>query len=403
MPHHRTDSRDRDVAHAPVLDGRCPPQAARVGTQRVDDLLIGVPERGHRQPGGRHGRVPGSEQAAHHPRARPARVLARPPTLRVPAAEPRLGRRRPALEPGPAAERGNHPLLIPPRPAGGRGTRRLLMTALAAVRPPHHPVAAAVTSRGPQILADGVDRDIELRRYRGHPDTPRVHPQRRVDPLVQRELEGRSAAREPRRQQRRPPGAVIARNRRGLRPARILSRPLAPSAPLADVTRGPVRHRRGTPNQPRPVVQPLKHPLGVPRPRRHRPLGDGHSVRHRKLTIRHPPRHLQHDLPGSGQCARNKPASQVAREQAAARTAHTADAIPAAGLALFWSELVTLWQEEPRSTRSYQVSDRVNAASARPAALARHYRDRASLTIAEIVRRLGRADDAAKAYLCDLS
>jgi len=93
----------------------------------------------------------------------------------------------------------------------------------------------------------------------------------------------------------------------------------------------------------------------------------------------------------------------VAREQAAARTAHTADAIPAAGSALFWSELVTLWQEEPRSTRSYQVSDRVNAASARPAALTRHYRDRASLTIAEIVRRLGRAEDAAKAYLCDLS
>ena len=68
---------------------------------------------------------------------------------------------------------------------------------------------------------------------------------------------------------------------------------------------------------------------------------------------------------------------------------------------MFWSELVTLWQEEPRSTRSYQVSDRVNAASARPAALARHYRDRASLTIAEIVRRLGRAEDAAKAYLYD--
>jgi predicted transcriptional regulator len=48
------------------------------------------------------------------------------------------------------------------------------------------------------------------------------------------------------------------------------------------------------------------------------------------------------------------------------------------------------------------VSDRVGERR-RAAALARHYRDQEGLTIAEIARRLGRAEATVKAYLYDLS
>ena len=46
------------------------------------------------------------------------------------------------------------------------------------------------------------------------------------------------------------------------------------------------------------------------------------------------------------------------------------------------------------------MSDRVSERR-RAALLARHYRDQEGLTIAEIARRLGRAEGTVKAYLCD--
>ena len=55
-----------------------------------------------------------------------------------------------------------------------------------------------------------------------------------------------------------------------------------------------------------------------------------------------------------------------------------------------------------RSPRRCQVSDRVSERR-RAAALARHYREQESLTIAEIARRLGRAEATVKAYLYDPS
>ena len=55
-----------------------------------------------------------------------------------------------------------------------------------------------------------------------------------------------------------------------------------------------------------------------------------------------------------------------------------------------------------RSPRRCQVSDRVSERR-RAAALARHYRDQESLTIAEIAHRLGRAEATVKAYLYDPS
>jgi predicted transcriptional regulator len=48
------------------------------------------------------------------------------------------------------------------------------------------------------------------------------------------------------------------------------------------------------------------------------------------------------------------------------------------------------------------MSDRVGERR-RAAQLARHYRDQESLTIAEIARRLGRAEATVKAYLYDPS
>jgi predicted transcriptional regulator len=48
------------------------------------------------------------------------------------------------------------------------------------------------------------------------------------------------------------------------------------------------------------------------------------------------------------------------------------------------------------------LSDRVNERR-RAAQLARHYRDQENLTIAEIARRLGRAEATVKAYLYDPS
>jgi DNA-directed RNA polymerase specialized sigma24 family protein len=48
------------------------------------------------------------------------------------------------------------------------------------------------------------------------------------------------------------------------------------------------------------------------------------------------------------------------------------------------------------------VTDRVSERS-RAAQLARHYRDEEGLTIAEIARRLGRAESTVKAYLYDPS
>jgi predicted transcriptional regulator len=48
------------------------------------------------------------------------------------------------------------------------------------------------------------------------------------------------------------------------------------------------------------------------------------------------------------------------------------------------------------------MSDRVNERR-RAAQLARHYRDQEKLTIAEIARRLGRAEATVKAYLYDPS
>jgi hypothetical protein len=48
------------------------------------------------------------------------------------------------------------------------------------------------------------------------------------------------------------------------------------------------------------------------------------------------------------------------------------------------------------------VSDRASERG-RAAALARHYREQESLTIAEIARRLGRAEATVKAYLYDPS
>ena len=48
------------------------------------------------------------------------------------------------------------------------------------------------------------------------------------------------------------------------------------------------------------------------------------------------------------------------------------------------------------------MSDRVSERR-RAAALARHYREQESLTIAEIARRLGRAEATVKAYLYDPS
>ena len=48
------------------------------------------------------------------------------------------------------------------------------------------------------------------------------------------------------------------------------------------------------------------------------------------------------------------------------------------------------------------MSDRVSERR-RAAALARHYREQEDLTIAEIARRLGRAEATVKAYLYDPS
>jgi predicted transcriptional regulator len=48
------------------------------------------------------------------------------------------------------------------------------------------------------------------------------------------------------------------------------------------------------------------------------------------------------------------------------------------------------------------MSDRVSERR-RAAQVARHYRDRENLTIAEIARRLGRAEATVKAYLYDPS
>jgi predicted transcriptional regulator len=48
------------------------------------------------------------------------------------------------------------------------------------------------------------------------------------------------------------------------------------------------------------------------------------------------------------------------------------------------------------------MSDRVNERR-RAAQLARHYRDQENLTIAEIARRLGRAEATVKGYLYDPS
>ena len=48
------------------------------------------------------------------------------------------------------------------------------------------------------------------------------------------------------------------------------------------------------------------------------------------------------------------------------------------------------------------MSDRVSERR-RAAQVARHYRDQENLTIAEIPRRLGRADASVKAYLYDPS
>jgi hypothetical protein len=52
--------------------------------------------------------------------------------------------------------------------------------------------------------------------------------------------------------------------------------------------------------------------------------------------------------------------------------------------------------------RSQSMSDRVNERR-RGAQLARHYRDQENLTIAEIARRLGRAEATVEAYLYDPS
>ena len=57
------------------------------------------------------------------------------------------------------------------------------------------------------------------------------------------------------------------------------------------------------------------------------------------------------------------------------------------------------WKSSPRR---YEVSDRVSERR-RAAQLARHYRDQEKLTIAEIARRLGRAEATIKAYLYDPS
>ena len=60
----------------------------------------------------------------------------------------------------------------------------------------------------------------------------------------------------------------------------------------------------------------------------------------------------------------------------------------------------TTSEAEPAEGR--QVSDRVSERR-RAAALARHYREQEDLTIAEIARRLGRAEATVKAYLYDPS
>ena len=64
-----------------------------------------------------------------------------------------------------------------------------------------------------------------------------------------------------------------------------------------------------------------------------------------------------------------------------------------------------LYQQDAQQTRNPQrceVSDR-GSERRRAAALARHYRDQENLTIAEIARRLGRAEATVKAYLYDPS
>jgi hypothetical protein len=109
---------------------------------------------------------------------------ARAPAVRVPATEPRLAGRCLPLERGPSLERLDHPVPVPPRPAGRRSPHRVLTRTLGAPRPLDHPVACAVAVRRAKIPAYGLGTDPELVRDHPGPDPGRVHPLRRFDALI---------------------------------------------------------------------------------------------------------------------------------------------------------------------------------------------------------------------------
>lgn len=270
---------------------------SRIGAQRVDDLPFGE-RRGLGVKADRlDHRAPAAPQPRRNTRRRPARVLAPPPTTRVPTLFPVRDRRCSTLNPRPLHNRCPDLLRGPVR-----SPHREPLRAQLADRSLHDIRPAAAAQRRPHIPPDRPRSKLKLSRDRHLRHPSRVQTPRRLDPLEQRQLQRRPIRRQPSSQQRRTPRTVIANNRPRRRPPRMLLLPqttpqrAAPNRPRA--RRTPLIHPRRHPHEPGPIAHPLQHSLAAPRVRRRLYLH--HRRRHRDRPPSRPPRpatgsrHAQH-------------------------------------------------------------------------------------------------------------